>query len=446
MTQQKIDAMPTKELFIDMLTRDIPLIPAIIDLVDNCADGARKTKGGGSYKGLSARLKISTTEFRIADNCGGITVEIARKYAFRFGRALGMPSVKHSVGEFGVGMKRAIFKLGGKFKVESATTTSRFVVEEDVSAWAKKPEWEYEFSSLEENIRVNEDERGTTITVTKLHEDVSGSFVLKNFETELTNELKVRLQDPISKGLAVTLNGIPVNAEPLELLDDDQLAPAFKELHYGDSSKNRVNVKLYCGLGKKRDPILAGWHVFCNGRLILEADKTDITGWGNKSDGISIPGFHMQYNHLRGCAYFDSDDPGKLPWNTTKTGLNTDSPIYRATKLEMMRLMRPVVDFLNKLKEEKASKDDDEDGERSPLEQLIEDSPSAIVSGVRRREIFIQPETRAMHGKAGPPMQRIQYDMPLDKVNRVKKALKATSWKQIGEKTFDYFYDAEIDE
>jgi hypothetical protein len=35
----QINAMPTKELFIDMLTQDISLIPAIVDLVDNAADG-----------------------------------------------------------------------------------------------------------------------------------------------------------------------------------------------------------------------------------------------------------------------------------------------------------------------------------------------------------------------------------------------------------------------
>jgi hypothetical protein len=179
--------------------------------------------------------------------------------------------------------------------------------------------------------------------------------------------------------------------------------------------------------------------------LILEADKTDITGWGDKSDGIKIPGFHMQFNHLRGCVYFDSDDPGRLPWNTTKTSLNTDSPIYRATKLEMMRLMRPVVDFLNKLKEEKERRDD-EGGQKGPLEELIEKSKSANVAKVRTRDMFRLPSLAAKEMKVGPPMQRIQYDRALDKVNRVKKKLKVTSFKQVGEKTFDYFYDAEIGE
>jgi hypothetical protein len=447
MAHEKINAMPTKELFIDMLTRDIPLIAAIIDLVDNCADGARKIKGNRSYTDFWARLEISPERFRIADNCGGITVEDARNYAFRFGRALGMPQVKHSIGEFGVGMKRAIFKMGGKFKVESATATSRFVVEEDVRTWARKSDWEYEFKSVEENITVEKDKQGTTITISDLHEDVSRSFGLENFKTDLTNELKARLQEPISRGLAVTMNGIPVNANPLELLSHNQLDPAFKEIRYGNALKDRVDVKLYCGLGIDSDPTQAGWHVFCNGRLILEADHSAVTGWGvgEKGHRDYIPGFHGQFYYLRGYAFFDSDDPGRLPWNTTKTNLNTDSPIYRAAKLEMIRLMRPVVDFLNKLKEEKEKKGD-ESAEEGPLEELISKSKSMNLTRVPTRDAFRLPLIAAKQAKSGPAMQRIQYGRPLDKVNLVKKHLKVSSYKQVGEKTFDYFYDAEIGE
>ena len=442
-----IDAMPTKELFIDMLTRDIALIPAIIDLVDNCADGAKKIKGEGSLLGLWARLEISPQEFRIADNCGGISVQTARDYAFRFGRASGAPSVKHSVGQFGVGMKRAIFKMGENFRVESTTSTTRFVVEVDVKKWAKLPKWKFEFAELDEAGSYS-DEKGTIISVTSLHQDVADEFGLSTFETELGNELKAKLQDPIARGLAVTLNGIPLNAEPLTMLSDDQLAPVFKQLVYKKLGKP-VTVKLYCGLGRSssrnEERAEAGWHVFCNGRLILEGDKSAVTGWGEEvEDVISIPGFHGQYNHLRGFAYFDSDDPGRLPWNTTKTGLNTDSPVYRAVKLEMMTLMRPVVDFLNRLKEEKQGKDDPD--EMGPLESILEDATPTPIATIVTRSSFIAPSAKPKRKPSGPTMQKIQYDAPLDEVLSVKKALKATSWKEVGEKTFRYFYNAEVEE
>src|SRR5205807_2627234 len=218
-----IETMPTKELFIDMLTKDIALSPAILDLVDNCADGAKRLYGEGPYRELWARIDLSSTEFRIADNCGGINVNVARKYAFRFGRPASAPSIKHSVGEFGVGMKRAIFKIGRKFRVESATASSRFVVAVDVTKWAAALKWEFEFAKLDEGIRVPVDKRGTTIEIEDLNDDVAESFALKSFETELKNALQSRLQDPISRGLSVTLNKIPVNAEPLQMLADPRL-------------------------------------------------------------------------------------------------------------------------------------------------------------------------------------------------------------------------------
>jgi len=438
-----IDTTPTKELFIDMLTRDITLTPAIIDLVDNCADGAKRLRGEASFKEFWARIEVSENSFRVSDNCGGIPVEIARKYAFRFGRPFGAPTVKHSVGQFGVGMKRAIFKIGRRFRVESATASSRFVFEVDVDKWATNPKWEFEFAELKEGIKVPPDERGTSIYIDRLKQDVSEVFALNSFQTELKNMLQSHLQDPISRGLAVTLDQIPVSAEPLLMLASPALAPASLKLRYPEEGKKPVTVRLYCGLGKSEDADAAGWHVFCNGRLVLEADKSDITGWGSKEDGLKIPGFHGQFNHLRGYAYFDCDDAGRLPWNTTKTGVNTDSTIYRAVRLEMMKLMRPVVDFCNKLKEEKEQKGEDSAG---PLEALLEAAQVKPLAKVIPREVFEMPTVRAVPVRTGPIWQRIQYDKPLTEVNAVRKALNARSFKEIGEKTFEYFYDAEVAE
>ena len=111
-----IDANPTKGLFIDMLTRDIQLIPAILDLVDNCVDGARRLRGDERFDELEAHINLDENELRVRDNCGGISVEVAKKYAFRFGRPEDTPLIPGSVGRFGVGMKRAFFKLGRRFQ------------------------------------------------------------------------------------------------------------------------------------------------------------------------------------------------------------------------------------------------------------------------------------------------------------------------------------------
>ena len=445
-------ASATRELFIDMLTRDIGLIPAIVDLVDNSVDGARRQRGDSSLDGLWVRLEISPKQLRVADNCGGMDVPLARKYAFRFGRPDSAPFIPHSIGRFGVGMKRAFFKIGRRFQVESTAETSRFTMDIDVEEWAaedRKEEeegtgrpWRFPFDSVEEGLKpIPADARGTIVTVTRLHDDVADSFGQRLFEKRLEGEIASRLQPAIASGLAITLNKIPVGGRPLEVLDHPDLRPAGRECAYG-KGRHRVTVKLYCGLGAG-EPGMAGWHVFCNGRLVLRADKSAVTGWGERRE-VNIPAFHPQYNQFRGYAYFDSDDAGRLPWNTTKTGLDTDSPVYRAAALEMMVLMRPVIDFLNRLKEEKEGKGDPE--EKGPLESLVESAESKPMDNVSTRAAFEMPKVKVRKKPKGPVMQRIQYDKPLEQVDRVKKVLHITTFKEVGEKTFEYFFDAECEE
>jgi hypothetical protein len=56
--------------------------------------------------------------------------------------------------------------------------------------------------------------------------------------------------------------------------------------------------------------------------------------------------------------FFDSNSPSALPWNTTKTGVDTDSPLWRSVQAEMLKLMRPIITFLNAVKNEKDAKPD----------------------------------------------------------------------------------------
>ena len=97
-----IHAEPTKELFIYMLVRDIPLIRAIVDLVDNSVDGATRLQSNQNYEGLWIKILANKQFFKIEDNCGGITVKDAEEYAFKFGRANDAEATPKSIGRFGI--------------------------------------------------------------------------------------------------------------------------------------------------------------------------------------------------------------------------------------------------------------------------------------------------------------------------------------------------------
>ena len=432
-----IDASPTKDFFIHMLVKDIELTRAIIDLVDNCVDGALRTRPNREYEGLEVRIEATPSKFRIVDNCGGISIDLAQKYAFRFGRPEGMPQTPHSVGQFGVGMKRALFKLGSKFKIESKTETGRFVLEEDVNEWKAREEWEFHFKELEVGLQnVPPDERGTEITVAPLQESVAQDFGLDNFLNRLRHEIRQAHQKTMECGLAISLNGIPLEAHPMELLSSDELRSAFLEEKFTQNGGS-VDVKVYAGISKS-SPTEAGWYIYCNGRMIMGADQTLTTGWG-EGDGRTIPKYHNQFARFEGFAFFDSDEAELLPWNTTKTGVDADSPIFRAVRLRMITLMRPVIDFLNRLDAEKQVESD-----YKPLTDSIDKAVAAPVTEARTSNTFLSP--KATPRPPSPRVGRIQYNEPLDKIAKVKKVLRVSSLKKVGEKTFDYFYQKECED
>ena len=83
-----VDASPVKSFFVYMLTRDIRLEDAILDLLDNCVDGILRSKAGKAskgrrtpYEGFWAHIKFDKDTFEISDNCGGIPWSL-HPYAF----------------------------------------------------------------------------------------------------------------------------------------------------------------------------------------------------------------------------------------------------------------------------------------------------------------------------------------------------------------------------
>src|SRR5215472_9897226 len=115
---EPVDAAPVKSFFVHMLTRDIRLEDAILDLLDNCVDGilrSKEQKGERSarkpYDGFWAEIEFKGYYFAISDNCGGIPWKL-HDYAFRMGPSRDRPEgASGSIGVYGSGMRRAIFRM-----------------------------------------------------------------------------------------------------------------------------------------------------------------------------------------------------------------------------------------------------------------------------------------------------------------------------------------------
>ncbi len=149
MIKDSVDASPTKKFFIDNFTRDLTLEDVVLDLIDNSIDSYIRTNNVElTFNSLlddsnkpddkamgQIDITISKDMFNITDNCGGIDIEHAKKEVFRFGRT--SDEYSGALGIYGIGLKRAIFKIGKKITVKSKTSKNGFEVEIDVDKCLK---------------------------------------------------------------------------------------------------------------------------------------------------------------------------------------------------------------------------------------------------------------------------------------------------------------------
>jgi len=439
-TNPTIDASPTKDFFISIITRDVLLDLAIADLVDNCVDGAIRIRPTGDYKDLFVKIKFDRDSFSIEDNCGGIEADIAINYAFRFGRPPGMPDTPGSVGQFGVGMKRSLFKMGNYFGIASIAPTTDFILNVDVEDWAKKVDkngkeiWEFEFEELHTGVSHDMKDCGTTITVKRLHTPIAEEFEIENFKLRLIESLRSKHEESLAKGLVIEVGSVTLSHDEAALLLSEEIKPIHVASTVKTESKPDVVINTYAGIVEEANEEKSGWYISCNGRLILKADKTKVTGWDATYDELTIPKAHYQFARFRGYVRFHSDSASLLPWNTTKSGLDTESPVYQSTKLEMVAAMRQVIDFLNKL-------DAEIDAGGDFLMTAIKSAKLVKIAEIPEQPLFIFPTPKASRPK--PKSGTIKYSKPTEEIELVKDLLGVTTATAVGEGTFDYYLSME---
>ena len=437
-----VDASPTKDFFVDTITRDIALDRALADLVDNCIDGAKRLRdaaealgenmaGGQRYNGLYARLTVTPEEFIIADNCGGIALDIARKYAFKFGRAAGFTETPNSVGQFGVGMKRALFKMGKRFEVRTADSQHSYRIDVDVQKWLTERSWDFRIEDLEENT-TGKTEVGTTIRCWDLYPGVSELFKQDYFRRNLVSRIRTAQQHFMRNGFTIYINDEAIIPNEWQLQTGSGIDPLHQRFEDKLGGGPPLHTRIFAGVGSSNQS-QAGWYVFCNGRCIVEADQSSATGWGDIAGGggIGIPRYHNQFSRFRGYAFLDCSKSEKLPWNTTKTGLDYEDPAYRMLIGRLVTATRPVIDFLNELDRET----DLEEGDRE-LSTSLRGSTSTPIADLPERAAF----SYSAPTRRGPTLRSISYKKPESEVGELAAKLDVRAAKDVGVRSFEYAY------
>ena len=460
---------PTKDFFVEMLTRDISLSDSILDLLDNCLDGVVRQKGDSEkrnnptyYSGFYSHITITEKSFNIEDNCGGIPRDVAEEQAFRMGR----PPEKANeslptVGIYGIGMKRAIFKIGRSASVTTRNKDALYRVTIPKEWTTSEDRWDFPIDELDDQAVLTEG--GTIISISDINPSISELWnnydKLEKFINDLIKSIQQSYSFIIQKGFEITINGEPVPSLPVNLLISEEIEKDKKETikpflykqTFGD-----VSVSLAVGFYApppspedlddenklKRASEDAGWTVVCNDRVVLYNDRSHLTGWGE----AGVPHYHTQFIGIRGVVIFESSNPKNLPMTTTKRGIDTSSSIYSAVKDRMRQGLKMFTDYTNWWKGRNAdervysanTKLIDVDDLMAPTEEVEKTSPVTFRQS-KGGYIFTPSLPKPSNDK---PYKRISYSKSADEIGDVVEFLykdrdHQITPSQVGEKCFD---------
>lgn len=468
-TYEPVPGGPVKRFFVHMLTRDIRLEDAILDLLDNCVDGIlRAEAAAGSpkakqskhpYAGFWAEIEFDEQTFSIADNCGGIPWDM-HSYAFKMGREEDRPSdAPGSVGAYGIGMKRAIFKLGKECLITTRNGDNAYEVQIE-SGWIDdKDNWNFPVTAAKRPMK----EEGTTIVVGSFHQPIAELFAVgaQDFESKLRETIETHYASIIGKGFKVVLNKSEIKARPTRIIFTRKSRRAKTDLREIEpfifKSKTDDGVEVFLAVGftqpippadevmdeqkeKRYSSEDAGWTIICNDRAVVYCDRTELTGWGE----AGVPRYHTQFIAISGIVEFRGE-ASKLPTTTTKRDVDASSQLYLQVKNKMREGMRVFTDYTNKWKTRaEESKKFIEAGTPMTLQEIKVESANLPFNTTKTS---LPPgeqykPTLPMPKRIDPRTRRISFVKKVEEVRVVAEHLfgdSDVSPSEVGELCFDMF-------
>lgn len=311
------NTLPSKKLLIDGITRDLPIEACIFDLLDNSIDSSTQQK-------QTIKLSFNGHHFAIEDNGCGISYEKMKREALSAGS---IEPHDNGIGAFGIGLNRALYKLGKTINIYSETATERVaVLNWDIPTYMDSSSWDVPIS-LQDTLG----KTGTSIAISNLNDDASSTLSDNIWIESLKKEISKRYALFIDSGLTVIVNGDKIKSNKPKFRADSKFSYPKREFKSG-----KVSIEIICGEHVKHkfpnekghrekiNKLLTGeygWYVYCNNRGILLNDRSAKTGWTTVE--------HSQHHGFIGIAHFNGPSE-LLPWSTDKVDVDSANPAYVA--------------------------------------------------------------------------------------------------------------------
>lgn len=316
------------------LIKDITPLEAIYDLLDNSVDAAREKVVESNlvgldeyglpedYSGYRIRLRVGRNSIILSDNCTGIDEKTLTKQAFVTGF---VSSHKYGIGGFGIGLKRALFRLGAKYTL--LTDTGHF----SASMRFDKSQLSQSESRMSARRRASSGRVRILLHIAELERGVSHEFGARDKVDFVVKSLSRRYGLFLRKGLRISVNGRHVPPFGPKIRKSGPVAAQTSNT----TAENGVKIYVDSGMheayrlkkesGSARNASLTdqyGWYFVCNDRIVKIASREKELGWKTN--------WHQEYYGFVGWVRFVAEDPADLPWDTKKTLIDPNSIGFRA--------------------------------------------------------------------------------------------------------------------
>jgi hypothetical protein len=374
------------------------------------------------------KIDLEDERFAIRDYCGGISLKSAQEDVFRFGRdevdqddaARKAKERDDTLSVYGIGLKRAIFKIGNVIKILSAHPDGGFKLDLNVRDWERLPQKEWSFE-LEPYAGRLDGKYGTRIEIVELYDEINTRLNDGKFKGDLVSSIGRTYSYFLERVVRVKIGGETVEPRDIQF-GDNTASESFKV--------GEVSCAVLAGIGVPRgkfyDGAVAGWYVYCNGRAVAFADRTELTGWG-----VYLPTFQPKFRPFLGLVFFTSDLPELLPWTTTKASINQESVVWQ----QALRVMATVGKQVTALLDQQYSSSGT-DISREQLQEIAGKPVSALKLVTEQARAF-----RAVVPKR--TTTSIQFDVKISDIDEVKSYLgkRSISNGAIGRIAFDHYLE-----
>lgn len=331
----KFNVTPSKHIY-DALIQDIDVNQAISDLIDNAIDN---WKIEGQEGKLLIYMEMNHNVIKIKDVSGGID-ENTLPYILMPGgrREISREGIK---GIWGVGSKRALFSLGKKIAISTRKQGGKGLVLKVDENWFRTDEgddkWTIEYeedTSLEEGI--------TIIEITELKVPLYPQYI-----SSLRKHIARTYHDEIKDGtVEISFNGEVITIYPeIPWAKSEYAPPARYVTDISVSGNGRVlNFEMTAGVMLKPGEAYSyGIDFIGNKRVILQNNLDARMGFD--ADNLGFP--HPTINRFKAIVRVNGDSRD-IPWNSAKSDINTNHPMYVPIVDLVVQVSRQYTSFLRK--------------------------------------------------------------------------------------------------